>query len=219
VSLPERIASHPVVLRALVPADAPRVAELCGDWEVARMTALIPHPYPPAAAESWIAGCREADAAGEPCTYAITRAADGLLVGAIGLAAPSKDGDSFGYWVGRPYWGNGYATAAARAVIALAFSRLDIDTLQAIHLARNPASGRVMAKCGMSAGFTSSSPVVGFCWPSHREGMNAGINRYAARRRFLVLLIGSVPKSPRQTPWVRPSVSSHLCDTMEKNRQ
>ncbi len=35
-------------------------------------------------------------------------------------------------------------------MIALAFSRLDIDTLQAIHLARNPASGRVMAKCGMS---------------------------------------------------------------------
>ncbi len=150
MSLPEHIASHPVVLRALADTDAPRVSELCGDWEVARMTALIPHPYPPGAAESWIAACGEAAAAGAPPTYAITRAGDGQLVGAIGIAAPSSDGDSFGYWVGRRYWGNGYATAAARAVIALAFSHLDLDTLRAMHLARNPASGRVMAKCGMS---------------------------------------------------------------------
>ena len=148
--MPERIASHPVVLRTFLPADAPRVVELCGDWEVAGMTALIPHPYLPGMAESFIAACREADAAGEPRTFAITRAGDGLLVGAIGLAAPSHDGDSFGYWVGRPYWGNGYATAAARAVIALAFSRLGLDALHAVHLARNPASGRVLAKCGMA---------------------------------------------------------------------
>ena len=142
-----RIASHPVVLRAFALADAPRVTELCGDWEVARMTALIPHPYLPEAAESFIASCNES---GEPRTFAITRADDGLLVGAIGLAASPDAADSLGYWVGRPYWGNGYATAAARAVIALAFGHLDMDSLHAMHLARNPASGRVMAKCGMT---------------------------------------------------------------------
>ena len=114
------------------------------------MTALIPHPYLPEMAVTWIASCRDADAAGEPRTYAITQAHDGLLVGAIGLAPPSNDGDSLGFWVGRPYWGNGYATAAARAIVALAFSHLGLDRLQAMHLARNPASGRVMAKCGMS---------------------------------------------------------------------
>ena len=64
--------------------------------------------------------------------------------------ARADAGDSLGYWIGRPYWGHGYATAAARAIIALAFSRLDIDVLTAIHLVRNPASGRVLAKCGMS---------------------------------------------------------------------
>jgi [ribosomal protein S5]-alanine N-acetyltransferase len=147
LSLPERIALHPVVLRAFAFADAPRVTELCGDWDVARMTGLIPHPYLPGMAESFIATCRDA---GASRTFAITRADDGLLVGAIGLAASADAADSFGYWVGRPYWDNGYATAAARAVIALAFSRLDIDSLHAMHLARNPASGRVMAKCGMS---------------------------------------------------------------------
>ncbi len=150
MSLPERIASFPVVLRALELADAPRVTELCGDWEVARMTALIPHPYVVEMAESFIGACRESDPNGPACTYAITRALDGLLVGAIGITSTSDSGESLGYWIGRPYWGHGYATAAARAIIAVAFSRLDVDVLTAMHLAHNPASGRVMAKSGMS---------------------------------------------------------------------
>ena len=113
--MPERIASHPVVLRAFAFADAPRVTELCGDWEVARMTALIPHPYLPEMAESCIAGCHRADATDGPRTFAITRADGGLLVGAIGLAT-SAGRDRFArLLVGRPYWGNGYATAAGGA--------------------------------------------------------------------------------------------------------
>ncbi|MET0683430.1 MAG: GNAT family N-acetyltransferase [Casimicrobiaceae bacterium] len=185
MSLPERIASHPVVLRAFALADAPRITELCGDWEVARMTGLIPHPYLPEMAESFIAGCHRAVAADGPRTFAITRAGDGLLVGAIGLATSADAIDSFGYWVGRPYWGNGYATAAARAVIALAFSRLDIDALQAIHLARNPASGRVMAKCGMSELRREMRP--------HRGGPT---------EEFLVWSIG-------RNAWERATLTSH----------
>ena len=150
MSLPERIASLPVVLRTLEHADAKRVAELCGDWEVARMTALIPHPYPLESAAYFIAACHEQDPNGPACTYAIARADDGLLVGAVGITSSADAGESLGYWIGRPYWGNGYATAAARAIIALAFSQSDIEVLTAIHLVENPASGRVMAKCGMS---------------------------------------------------------------------
>jgi RimJ/RimL family protein N-acetyltransferase len=131
-------------------ADAPRVAELCGDWEVASMTALIPHPYSLEMAESFIGACREACESGRAPTYAIARVDDGALVGAIAIANTPESGDSLGYWIGRPYWGHGYATAAARAMLALAFSHLGIDVLTAIHLVRNPASGRVMAKCGMS---------------------------------------------------------------------
>jgi RimJ/RimL family protein N-acetyltransferase len=151
VSFPERIASFPVLLRTFTLADAPRVAELCGDWDVARMTARVPHPYTLEMAETFIGACREACATGATPTYAITRADDGVLVGAIGISNDViEDGESIGYWIGRPHWGNGYATAAARAMLALAFSRLDLDVLTAIHLVRNPGSGRVMAKCGMS---------------------------------------------------------------------
>jgi len=150
MSLPRRIASPPIVLRVFTPADAPRVAELCGDWQVAQMTALIPHPYSLEMAQSFINACREACDTGPMPTYAIARAEDGALVGAIGVTTTPEAGESLGYWIGRPHWGNGYATAAARAMLALAFSRLGIDAMTAIHLVSNPASGRVMAKCGMT---------------------------------------------------------------------
>jgi RimJ/RimL family protein N-acetyltransferase len=88
-------------------------------------------------------------AAGREYTYAVTSSEDGRLVGAIGLRPTPIDRESLGYWIGRPYWGRGYATAAARAIIALAFGLLDIEALTASHLARNAASGRVMEKCGM----------------------------------------------------------------------
>ena len=114
------------------------------------MTALIPHPYLPGMAEAWISASADERDSGAAYAYAITRAEDGLLVGAIDLRRGAETADSLGYWVGRPYWGNGYATAAACALIAVAFARLDIDRLGAIHLARNPASGRVMEKCGMT---------------------------------------------------------------------
>ena len=163
-----------MVLRALRAADAPRILELCGDWEVAQMTALIPHPYLPGMAESWIAAANDEQATGAACTYAITRADDGLLVGAIALAPPADGPDALGYWVGRPHWGHGYATAAARALIAVAFAQMDIPMLGAIHLARNPASGRVLAKCGMSDAGTESRP--------HRGGPPEEFRVWSIRR-------------------------------------
>jgi RimJ/RimL family protein N-acetyltransferase len=147
--LPERALAYPVTLRPFGPRDAPRVQLLAGEREVAAMTALIPHPYPDGAAEAWIAGQPREQAAGREYTYAITSSDDGALVGAIGLRPVATEHGNLGFWIGRPYWGRGYATAATRAVIALAFGLLDIDALTAAHLARNPASGRVMEKCGM----------------------------------------------------------------------
>jgi ribosomal-protein-alanine N-acetyltransferase len=148
--LPERALAYPVTLRPFGLRDAPRVQLLAGEREVAAMTALIPHPYPDGAAEAWIAGQAREQAAGREYNYAVTSSDDGTLVGAIGLRPVATERESLGFWIGRPYWGRGYATAAARAVIALAFGLLDIDALTASHLARNPASGRVMEKCGMS---------------------------------------------------------------------
>jgi RimJ/RimL family protein N-acetyltransferase len=145
--LPERALFPPIVLRTMETTDAARVQLLAGERAVAEMTALIPHPYPDGAAEEWIAMQARAWRLGTEYTYAIE--ADSLLVGSIALRPIAAEREDLGYWIGQPYWDRGYATAAARAVIALAFSFLDVDKLTASHLARNAASGRVMEKCGM----------------------------------------------------------------------
>lgn len=147
--LPERVLAAPVALRPFEMRDAPRVQLLAGEREVAETTALIPHPYPDGAAEAWIAMQARERAAGREFTYAVTSSEDGIVVGAVDLRPAPGERESLGYWIGRAYWGRGYATAATRAIIALAFGLLDLDVLTASHLARNAASGRVMEKCGM----------------------------------------------------------------------
>ncbi|PLS26436.1 GNAT family N-acetyltransferase [Bifidobacterium parmae] len=54
-----------------------------------------------------------------------------------------------GYWIGRPFWGRGYMPEALRAVLEYAFGTLRVDAVWGGHYARNPQSGRVMAKCGL----------------------------------------------------------------------
>ena len=147
--LPERLLAGRVALRHFTAADAPRVQLLAGEREVAESTALIPHPYPDGAAAAWIATHESARAKGTEFTYAITESGEDVLIGAIGLRPGPSEHESFGYWIGRPYWNRGYATAAAQAIIVLAFEWLDLDELTASHLARNAASGRVMEKCEM----------------------------------------------------------------------
>ena len=75
---------------------------------------------------------------------------DNTVVGSIGLGlVPSFNLAELGYWVGKPYWGKGYATEAARAVVQFGFEKLSLHRIQATHFGNNPASGRVMQKVGM----------------------------------------------------------------------
>lgn len=137
-------------LRAFVPADAPAVQRLAGDRRVADTTLSIPHPYPDGAAEAWIATHAPAWVAGTQLTYAVTARADGTLLGAVGLALePEHASAELGYWIAVPEWGRGYATESAAALCEHAFAVLGIHRIQARHLLRNPASGRVMQKLGM----------------------------------------------------------------------
>lgn len=82
--------------------------------------------------------------------FAIERRSDHSLVGAIGLAVNKKHQlAELGYWVGKPYWNQGYATEAAREVIRFGFEDMNLHRIQARYMNKNPASGRVMEKIGM----------------------------------------------------------------------
>jgi [ribosomal protein S5]-alanine N-acetyltransferase len=71
-------------------------------------------------------------------------------VGAVGLRInPEHRHAEIGYWIGRPYWGHGYASEAATVVVGYGFEQLGLNRIFAKHFATNPASGRVMQKIGM----------------------------------------------------------------------
>ncbi len=145
------LATARLVLRPFEPADAPEVRRLAGERDIASMTLTIPHPYEPGQAESWIrthAGLYEA---GEGIVFAIARKEDRRLVGATGLRIDQRNLQAeIGYWIGRPYRRNGYASEAAAALVRHAFNGLGLRRVIAHHFARNPASGRVLEKIGMT---------------------------------------------------------------------
>lgn len=141
----ERLKLRPFSLR-----DAPRVRQLAGAWEIAQTTANIPHPYEEGMAEEWITTHAAAFEENKAVTFAIELRLDEALIGAISLMLhPSHDWAEMGYWIGKPYWNLGYCTEAAREVVRYGFEDLDLNRIQARHMSKNPASGRVMQKLGM----------------------------------------------------------------------
>ncbi|HEX5789284.1 MAG TPA: GNAT family N-acetyltransferase [Woeseiaceae bacterium] len=139
-----------LVLRPFRAGDAAMVQELAGDRRVAEMTSNVPHPYEDGMAEHWIATLGAGYAEGAQATFAITRRDDDMLVGAVGLRIDRSSREAeLGYWTGAPFWNRGYATEAAKALLGFGFRELALTAITAAHLARNPASGRVMQKAGM----------------------------------------------------------------------
>ncbi|MCB2109196.1 MAG: GNAT family N-acetyltransferase [Rhodobacteraceae bacterium] len=137
-----------LVLRPFTPADAPRVRELADEWDIARMTASIPHPYPEGLAEKWIAAHDGVRTAGKGYPFAITL--DGTLIGSVGADRNGTGALELGYWLGKPYWGRGIVTEAAAAVLDFCFGWLAVDRVYAGHLAENVASSRVLQKLGFA---------------------------------------------------------------------
>jgi RimJ/RimL family protein N-acetyltransferase len=140
-----------LILRELALEDAPSLQRLAGEWEVARMMLFIPHPYEDGMAEEWIATCRPAYEAGERTTWAVALREKGTLIGSITLHLhPLHDNAELGYWIGKPYWGCGYATEAAEEAVRYGFEELGLHRIHSSHFGSNHASGKVMRKVGMS---------------------------------------------------------------------
>ena len=140
-----------LLLRPLELRDASIVQTLAGDAAVADTTLRIPHPYPDGAAEAWIATLRPEWESGAGATFAITERDVGRLVGVVGLTiSEQRTSAELGYWIGHPYWNRGYATEAAQALLEWGPVALHLDSIMARHFIRNPASGRVLQKIGMT---------------------------------------------------------------------
>jgi len=113
-----------LTLRAPRHEDVKAIAVLANDRRIAENTARIPHPYRLADAEEFVAHVNLRD--GETCFVLML---EGTLIGVCGID-PREEGAELGYWLGAGYWGHGFMTEAARAVIDYAFGDLRHETLQ-----------------------------------------------------------------------------------------
>ncbi|MET0547333.1 MAG: GNAT family N-acetyltransferase [Caulobacterales bacterium] len=136
-----------LALRAFENDDAANIARLAGDFDVAKMTSSMPHPYPKLAAEGFIMLTEAGRARGKDMPFAITLPGEGLI-GAAGFHAGANDNWEFGYWIGKPFWGKGFATEAAKALLGWWDDAMSARTVAARRFFDNPASGRVLEKVG-----------------------------------------------------------------------
>jgi len=126
--------------------DAVALQAAISDSAVARNLARVPNPYTIDDAQAYLA--EEWDP-GAPrfLIFSRTRGAP-RLVGGCGIHQDEANGAPvLGYWIARPFWGLGFATEAASAVMRIARA-LGLQRVGASHFVDNPASGRVLAKVG-----------------------------------------------------------------------
>ena len=146
------IKTERLILRPFELSDASDVQRYAGDYDIARTVANIPYPYEDGMAEEWINSHAEKFEENNELTLAITHKQKKYLIGAIGLVriAAEHQHAEMGYWIGKPFWGNGYCSEAARALLDFSFNSLKLNRVFAFHFAHNPASGRVLQKIGMT---------------------------------------------------------------------
>jgi RimJ/RimL family protein N-acetyltransferase len=88
---------------------------------------------------------------GKGLALAIERREDQQLLGTVGFKGIDRTSAQaeLGFWIGVEYWGRGYATEAALALLSYGFGTLGLNRVYDHHMVRNPASGRELAKIGM----------------------------------------------------------------------
>ena len=138
------IGTERLVLRAPERGDADELCQLANDLGVAGQLTSMPYPYRPADAAEFLE--RPRDWARAP-DFVIDHKCFGL-VGMLGFAENAPGKTEVGYWLGRPFWGRGYATEAVRGALAWARDDWRKNVVWAGHFTDNRASGQVLCKTG-----------------------------------------------------------------------
>ncbi|MFS0750026.1 GNAT family N-acetyltransferase [Oceanobacillus sp. 1P07AA] len=145
------IETERLTLRPFTLEDAEDVAKLCDNYNLYKTTLNIPHPYTLESAKGWISSHEQNRREDTLYQFAITDKDSGELYGSISLSnRKSHQNGEIAYWLGEEFWGRGFVTEASKAMIQFAFEEMNFHRVFAYHLKINPASGRVMEKCGMT---------------------------------------------------------------------
>lgn len=135
-----------MILRPMRPSDAGLLNFYAGDLRVARMTSSIPHPYPPGAAEAYVARAMKPDRAEFVWAMDATAMGGDELMGLIALDQMDRDQSEIGYWVAPAMWNTGFASEAVRAMVSA--NPLANKTIFASVFQDNPGSARVLTNTG-----------------------------------------------------------------------
>ena len=140
-----------LILGPFASADAPELQRLAGAREIADTTVSIPHPYDLDHALAWISHQSREAVRGRATNFAVRLLPGTPLIGCAGLRDIDREHlqAELGFWIGREWWGHGYAREAAAAVLRFGFEQLGLNRICAHHMARNPAAGQVLRHAGM----------------------------------------------------------------------
>lgn len=141
------IQTNRLKLRKLTMDDAPIMAKLMNDPDILRMTTSLAPILFTLSADFWVMRQLSQWQRGLGNAYAITRQGDQLM-GIMDLFSNHNKNREIGYWIGKPFWGHGFITEAAEALIAESFSSLPIPYIEAGYFSDNPSSGHILNKLG-----------------------------------------------------------------------
>jgi RimJ/RimL family protein N-acetyltransferase len=138
--------------------DAAVLAALGGDWEVARRTANIPHPYTLADAARFVGDSRIGNGLGRHLRLVMALKSEQLAPTGVISLHDDPEGPNLGYWLGKPYWGRGLAAEAARAMIDAFFQVTSAPALTAASMPDNAASQAVLRRAGFKPAGEAPAP-------------------------------------------------------------
>ena len=144
-----------LILRAPMMTDMSAFVALLSDYDVVKNLGPVEYPYSQTLFREFLARSDAQRQDGTDFTFAITRAMDGAFIGVCSVHAKDEDAWELGYWYGKPFWGQGYATEAARPVVRFAFEDKGAAQLTSGWFVDNPASGRVLEKLGFAPAGTA----------------------------------------------------------------
>ncbi len=137
-------------LRMPVAKDIPQLVEYANHPQISKMTLNVPHPYQEKDAISWLNMANQGFEDKNHFVFAICKQTDDKFMGGIGLRVNSRFNHAeLGFWLGEPFWNNGYVTEATGKILEFGFEQIGLRKIFATHMIDNPASGKVMIKNGM----------------------------------------------------------------------
>jgi RimJ/RimL family protein N-acetyltransferase len=132
-----------LTLRRPTLADVKAIARLANDRRIAENTRRLPHPYSQDHAVEFVRGT-----ASDRREAAFLIESNHAPIGMTGINWRDQDTPELGYWLGVEYWGQGFGTEAARAVIDYFFEEFDAEHLFSGARVANPSSRNILEKCG-----------------------------------------------------------------------